>query len=180
MRAEERVERDGVGGRDVGERGVCGGEIVALGVEINERVGDGEAAGEEREAEGERVQGGAEREQPERRGGVEREGEGEVVGGDGEARHEEEQAERGARVRLGEAANGAVEEGPDDGGRRAGVRADEMRVDRGGRRRRVVGGEGTREAVEARVAAVLGRHGRWPSCGRWRRLSQEQEIREAK
>lgn len=116
MRAEERVERDGVGGRDVGERGVCGGEIVALGVEINERVGDGEAAGEEREAEGERVQGGAEREQPERRGGVEREGEGEVVGGDGEARHEEEQAERGARVRLGEAANGAVEEGPDDGG----------------------------------------------------------------
>lgn len=39
-----------------------GGEVLALGVEVDERVGDGEAEREEAEAEGDGVEGGAERE----------------------------------------------------------------------------------------------------------------------
>lgn len=159
MRAEEGVEGDGVGGGDVGQRGVRGGELLALGVEVDERVGDREAEREEREAECDGVQGGAEREEAERRGGVEREGEREVVGADEQARHEEEQAERVARARLGEAADGAVDKRADEGGRGGrGVRADEVRVQRGGGRWRVVGGERASDAVEVRLADGLGRH----------------------
>lgn len=171
MRAEEGVEGDRVGGGDVGQRGVRGGKLLALGVEVDERVGDGEAEREEREAEGDGVQGGAEWEEAERRGGVEREGEREVVGADGQARHEEEQGERGARARLGEAVNGAIDERADEvrrGGR--GVRAEEVRVQRGGGRWRVVGGERAGDAVEVHFADGLGRHAvAWSVMGKERR-----------
>lgn len=160
MRAEEGVEGDRVGGGDVRQRGVRRGELLALGVQVDERVGDGEAEREEREAERDGVQGGAEREEAERRGGVEREGEREVVGAHGQARHDEEQGERGARAPLGEAADGAVEERADEGGRGGrGVRADEKRVQLGAGRWRVVGGERADDAVEVRLADGLGRHG---------------------
>jgi hypothetical protein len=42
---------------------VGGGEVLALGVEVDERVGDGEAEREEPEAEGSGVGGCAEREE---------------------------------------------------------------------------------------------------------------------
>jgi hypothetical protein len=160
VRAQKGVEGDRVGGGDVRERGVRGGEVLALGVEVDERVGYGEAEREERESDGDGVEGGAEREEAERRGGVEREGDGEVVGEDGQARHEEEQAERGARARLGEAADGAVEERADEsgsGGR--GVRSEEVGVQRCGSRWRVIGGEHAGDDIEGRHAAGLGRHG---------------------
>jgi len=159
VRAEEGVKGDRVGRRDVRQRGVSGGKFLALGVEVDERVGDGEAEREEPEVERDGVQGGAEREEAERRGGVEREGEREVVGADGQARHEEEQAKRIARARLGEAADGAVDERADEvrrGGR--GVGAEEVCVQRGGGRWRVVGGERAGHAVEVRIADGLGRH----------------------
>jgi hypothetical protein len=53
---------------------VRGREVVALGVEVDDGVGDGEAGGGEREAERDGVQGRAEPEEAEGRGGVEREG----------------------------------------------------------------------------------------------------------
>ena len=161
VRAEKGVEGDCVGSGDVGERGVRSGEVLALCVEIDECIGDGEAEREEPEADGDGVEGGAEREDAEQRGGVEREREGEVVGGDGQARHEEEQAERGARARLGEVADGSVHERADEsglGGR--GLRAEEEGVQRGGRRRRVVGGErAPGDAGEGRQVSGPGRHG---------------------
>ena len=43
MRAQEGIEGDRVGGGDVGQRGVRGGELLALGVEVDKRVCDGEA-----------------------------------------------------------------------------------------------------------------------------------------
>lgn len=167
MCAEERVERDGVRHRDVGERGVRGGEVVALGVEGDEGVSDGEAGGGKREAERDGVQGRAEPEEAEGRGGVEREGDGEVVGGDGQARHEEEQAQRGVRARLGQAADGMVEKRADDGGRGVTVHADEVRVDGGRRRGRVVGGEDAGEVVETWIAVWSGRHGQLTNCSGW-------------
>jgi hypothetical protein len=42
-RIEEGVQRDSVWEGDVRERGVGGGEVLALGVEVDERVGDEEA-----------------------------------------------------------------------------------------------------------------------------------------
>ena len=135
-----------------------GGEVAALGVEVNYGVGDGESGRGEREAERDGVKGRAEPEEAEGGGGVEREGEGVVVGGDGQARHEEEQAQRGVRTRFGQAADGAVEERADHGGRGIAVRADEVPVDGGRRRGRVVGGEDAREVIEARVSVGLGRH----------------------
>jgi hypothetical protein len=126
---------------------VRGREVVALGVEVDDGVGDGEAGGGEREAERDGVQGSAETEEAEGRGGVEREGEGVVVGGDGQARHEEEQAQRGVRARFGQAADRAVEGRPDDGGRSIAVRADEVAVDGGRRRGRVIGGEDAGEVI---------------------------------